>query len=96
MRTKYIAGNWKMNMDRAGAVDLAKALVSELKGLDGSFMIAPPFVYLDAVASVIKGSNIRLGAQNAASTENGAHTGLCRDAQGYRRSVGYPRTQRAP
>lgn len=75
MRTKYIAGNRKMNMDRAGAVDLAKALVSELKGLDGSFMIAPPFVYLDAVASVIKGSNIRLGAQNAASTENGAHTG---------------------
>ncbi|WP_191017500.1 triose-phosphate isomerase [Treponema zioleckii] len=77
MRTKYVAGNWKMNMDKAGAVALASELVEQLKGVDNKFMIAPPFVYLDAVAQVVKGSNIILGAQNIAATENGAHTGEC-------------------
>lgn len=75
MRSKYVAGNWKMNMDKAGAVALAKDLVEGLKDLDSKFMIAPPFVYLDAVYQVIKGSNIILGAQDMAATDNGAHTG---------------------
>lgn len=75
MRSKYVAGNWKMNMDKAGAVALAQNLVKELEGLDGKFMIAPPFVYLDAVYQVIKGSNIILGAQDMAATDNGPHTG---------------------
>jgi triosephosphate isomerase (TIM) len=75
MRTHYIAGNWKMNMDKAGAVKLAQDLVKELKGKKNTYMIAPPFVYLDAVAQVVKGSNVILGAQNMAATENGAHTG---------------------
>jgi triosephosphate isomerase len=75
MRTHYIAGNWKMNMDKAGAVALAAALVKELKDKPNKYMIAPPFVYLDAVAQIVKGSNIILGAQNMAATDNGAHTG---------------------
>ena len=74
-RTKYVAGNWKMNMDKAGAVALAKGLVENLKGLTAKYMIAPPFVYLDAVYQEIKDSNIILGAQDMAATENGAHTG---------------------
>lgn len=75
MRSKYVAGNWKMNMDKAGAVALAKELVAALKGLNAKYMIAPPFVYLDAVYQEIKGSNIILGAQDMAATGNGAHTG---------------------
>lgn len=75
MRSKYVAGNWKMNMDRAGAMQLAKDLVTNLRGKKGKFMIAPPFVYLDIVHQVIVGSNIILGAQDMAATENGAHTG---------------------
>jgi len=75
MRTKYIAGNWKMNMDKAGAIELVKQLVVDLKDCDRKLMIAPPFVYLDAVSSLLKGSNILLGAQNIAATDNGAHTG---------------------
>ena len=43
-RTKYVAGNWKMNMDKAGAVALAQGLVENLKGLNAKYMIAPPFV----------------------------------------------------
>src|SRR5574344_2650700 len=75
MRTHYIAGNWKMNTSKAEAVQLAKDLVTQLKGKNNKYMIAPPFVYLDAVAQVVKGSNVILGAQDVAATENGAHTG---------------------
>lgn len=75
MRTKYVAGNWKMNMDKSSAVALAQGLVENLKGLNAKYMIAPPFVYLDAISEVVKGSNIILGAQNMAATDNGAHTG---------------------
>ncbi|MBQ7160062.1 MAG: triose-phosphate isomerase [Treponema sp.] len=74
-RTKYIAGNWKMNTTKADAVALAKGLVESLKGKSGKFMIGVPYVYLDAVAQVVKGSNILLGAQDVAATGNGAHTG---------------------
>ena len=74
-RTKYIAGNWKMNTTKTDAVALAKGLVESLKGKSGKFMIGVPYVYLDAVAQVVKGSNILLGAQDVAATGNGAHTG---------------------
>ena len=75
MRTTYVAGNWKMNMDKQSAVALVEQLVRDLKGCKNKVMVAPPFVYLDAVAQVVKGSNIILGAQNMAATDNGAHTG---------------------
>ena len=74
-RTHYIAGNWKMNTSKAEAVALAKDLVEQLKGKTNKFMIGVPFVYLDAVAQVVKGSNIILAAQDCAATDNGAHTG---------------------
>ena len=75
MRRTYVAGNWKMNMDRESAVNLVKELVENLKDCPNKIMIAPPFVYLDAVAKITNGTNIILGAQNCAATENGAHTG---------------------
>lgn len=75
MRTKFVAGNWKMNVDRAGAVALASALVERLGGVEGTFLVAPPFVYLEAVAGIVAGTNVSLGAQNVAAAANGAHTG---------------------
>ena len=74
-RTHYIAGNWKMNLDKAGSVKLAQDLVAALKGKSNKYMMGVPFVYLDAVAQVLKGSNILLGSQDMAATGNGAHTG---------------------
>jgi triosephosphate isomerase len=38
-------------------------------------LIAPAYVALPAVAAVVKGTNIRLGAQNMAQEESGAFTG---------------------
>lgn len=64
-----------MNTNKADALALAKSLVERLKGTGGKYMIGVPFVYLDAVGAVVKGSNILLGAQDVAATANGAHTG---------------------
>ncbi|HIJ67172.1 MAG TPA: triose-phosphate isomerase [Planctomycetes bacterium] len=76
MRKPFIAGNWKMNTDRAGAVDLAGGLVGRLKDVETVDMaVCPPHVYLDAVAKALNSSNIALGAQNVYFEPKGAFTG---------------------
>lgn len=65
-----------MNLDRAAAVQLAEAVVSAAKEIDGvDLAICPPFVYLDAVRQVVAGSKIALGAQDMYHEANGAFTG---------------------
>ncbi|HET6451956.1 MAG TPA: triose-phosphate isomerase [Spirochaetia bacterium] len=76
MRQKFIAGNWKMYKTVSEAISLAQALVAEVGSLkDRRIMIAPPFTALHAVCGILEGSKILLGAQNAASELEGAHTG---------------------
>jgi triosephosphate isomerase (TIM) len=73
-RTKFVAGNWKMNTTRASAVELATAIAKgALHGVQ--IGIAPPFVYLDAVREAIAGTPILLGAQDVYFEKNGAFTG---------------------
>jgi triosephosphate isomerase len=74
-RGYYIAGNWKMHKTRAEAAELARALVERLKDGKHKYLVAPSFTLLETVAAIVKGSNIRLGAQNMAAEEQGAHTG---------------------
>src|SRR5437773_875372 len=74
MRTKFVAGNWKMNTTKSSAIELAKAIAAGApKGV--SVGVAPPFVYLDAVGQVIVGSSALLGAQDCYWEKNGAFTG---------------------
>jgi triosephosphate isomerase (TIM) len=75
VRTKFIAGNWKMNKTIAESVAFAKELVTAFSGQKIKIMIAPPFTALSEVGKAIKGSNILLGAQNMAQAESGAFTG---------------------
>ena len=75
MRRSFIAGNWKMHKTPAEAKALAEELKSGLVGCGHKILIAPSFTALESVASVVKGSNILLGAQNMAAVEEGAHTG---------------------
>ncbi|MCR5165197.1 MAG: triose-phosphate isomerase, partial [Thermoguttaceae bacterium] len=76
MRRPFIAGNWKMNLDRAGAVALVEGLKEAAKDVDyADIAVCPPFVYIDAVAQVLKGSNIGVGAQDCYFEEKGAFTG---------------------
>ena len=74
-RTPYIAGNWKMHKTVAEARELATELVGELSNASPKLMVAPPFTALSAVAQVVADSPIKLGAQNMAAEESGAHTG---------------------
>lgn len=75
MRTKYIAGNWKMTYTIEEARKLASSLVKELAGTQYTYLIAPPFTALSAVKEIVKGSNVKLGAQNVSNLESGARTG---------------------
>jgi len=73
-RTKFVAGNWKMNTTKATAVALARDVAKAAPpGVEVG--IAPPFVYLDAVAGVLAGSALLLGAQDAYFQPKGAFTG---------------------
>lgn len=75
MRKPIIAGNWKMNMTPSEA----KTLIAELKPLVANakcdVVVCPPYVTIPTVAELIKGSNIRLGAQNCHYEAKGAYTG---------------------
>jgi len=64
-----------MHNTPAESAVLAKELVEKLKGVDHRLLVAPSFTSLSAVADVVKGTNILLGAQNMAAAEKGAHTG---------------------
>jgi len=76
MRRLFIAGNWKMNLDRAGAVALAEALAQGTAGNDAvDVAVCPTFVHLDAVAGAVGGSKVALGAQNLYHEPKGAFTG---------------------
>jgi len=76
MRTLFVAGNWKMNLDGRQAVDLANALGGEFGGAEAvRLAVFPPFVYLKAVADALAGSTIGVGGQNMSSELSGAFTG---------------------
>lgn len=77
MRIKVIAGNWKMNNDLNESRDLISKLLVGLKNSKEicEVVICPPFTSLSEVSAMIKGSIVKLGAQNLHQEENGAFTG---------------------
>ena len=73
MRVPFVAGNWKMNTDRASGPALARAVADAVPdGVDVG--IAPPLVYLSAIQEAI-GDRVLLGAQNAYCEPHGPYTG---------------------
>jgi triosephosphate isomerase len=79
-RVPFVGGNWKMNLNRAKAVDLAQAVGEGSVNLPVDVGVAPPFVYLDAVGNALEGSKVWLGAQDAYHEASGAFTGeICID-----------------
>ena len=76
MRTTYVAGNWKMNLERRSALALCAELRAQCaKQAALRIAVAPPFVYLAEVAQALAGSAIRVGAQDACERVSGAFTG---------------------
>lgn len=75
-RQTLIAGNWKMNTRREAAIALAKEVVSQLAESPAvEVVLCPPYVYLDAVADVLAGTAVELGAQDVYPEADGAFTG---------------------
>ena len=76
MRTPFVVGNWKMNGTVAECRALAMAVRDGLKRPRGvDIAVCPPFTALAAVAEVLAGSSVRLGAQNCHWEASGPYTG---------------------
>ena len=75
MRTKIVAGNWKMNNDLAETQTLIEQLVQQGDFSNKRVMIAPTAVHLSAAKSALSTSKIEVVAQNMHQAEAGAYTG---------------------
>ena len=75
VRKAVIAGNWKMNKNRAEA----KKLIEELKPLVADagcdVIICVPYTNLETALELTKGTNIKVGAENCHWAKSGAFTG---------------------
>jgi triosephosphate isomerase len=75
MRKPIIAGNWKMFK----TISESLSFVSEVKGkaeVDGvESVLCAPYTNLPALVEAVKGTSIKIGAQNMHWEENGAFTG---------------------
>ncbi len=77
-RKPLIAGNWKMNGLKKDADNLARGLarrMAKTKGPAFEMLICPPAPLLNFCASALKGSGVKVGAQDCHAAEAGAHTG---------------------
>jgi triosephosphate isomerase len=76
VRVPIIAGNWKMNKTIAEATQLIAALKPQVAETSGVEVVAcPPYTALAATRDMIKGTAIRLGAQDVFWKTSGAYTG---------------------
>jgi len=65
-----------MNTDLATATELARRVVESVGDPKPvQVAVCPPFISLDAVFGALRGSAVRLGAQNMHAAESGAFTG---------------------
>ena len=74
-RIKFVAGNWKMNLNCTSAQSLAREIAANNAVSQVEVAICPAFVHLGTVADAIRGSTVKLGAQNVYSEQDGAFTG---------------------
>jgi triosephosphate isomerase len=75
-RRPLVAANWKMHpTNREAAVTLASAIVRQLPDADVDVVICPPAIWLEAVAEVVRGTRVRVGAQTMSAEDSGAYTG---------------------
>lgn len=76
-RIPWIGTSWKMNMARAGARAFAETLkISRIAmAAQAQPFVIPPFPYIAEVASILRDTGVRIGAQNMHWEDQGAWTG---------------------
>lgn len=78
MRSKIVAGNWKMNKTYQESKAFVKELKNSLKDQElenTRVVISPTFVSLQKASKMTKDTMIEVAAQNMHQEENGAYTG---------------------
>ena len=75
MRKPIIAGNWKMNKTPQEAAELIAELKTLVKDAASQVVVCVPAVDIPAAVQAVRGSKIKVGAQNVHFKENGAYTG---------------------
>lgn len=73
MRSKIVAGNWKMNLSQAEAKELCKEVNNMNIGSGIEVYIFPPMLYASDCKAI--STSVKVGAQNAYSKDHGAFTG---------------------
>ena len=75
MRRKIIAGNWKMNKTPSEAVALVNELKDLVKNDEVDVVYCEPAIDIVPVVEAVKGTNVKVGAENMYFEESGAYTG---------------------
>lgn len=78
MRTKIVAGNWKMNKNLTESLSLiseVRSMVRDEVRHNVEVMLFPPFTSLASAKKLLEGAELKLGAQNCYHENNGAFTG---------------------
>lgn len=75
MRKNIIAGNWKMHFSVTETKNFLNTLIPKVKDAKCEVVVCPPFTSLQTASEMLKGSNVKLGAQNIHFEEKGAFTG---------------------
>lgn len=76
MRTKIVAGNWKMNKNSEQTEDLINDLIAKIpQTAEPKVIIAPTFINLASAVDHLEFTAIKVAAQNMHQNENGAYTG---------------------
>lgn len=73
MRSKIVAGNWKMNLSQAQAQELCREVNNMNIGSGIEVYIFPPMLYVNECQ--MHATHVKVGAQNAYPKDSGAYTG---------------------
>lgn len=74
-RPAVIAGNWKMNKNRAEAAALITELLPLVKDAGCEVVLCTPYTDLETALTLTEGTGVKIGAENCHWAESGAFTG---------------------
>ena len=74
-RPAVIAGNWKMNKNRAEAAALITELLPLVKDAGCEVVLCTPYTDLETALALTEGTGVKIGAENCHWAESGAFTG---------------------
>ena len=75
MRRKIVAGNWKMNKDMNGSVELVKEIIQTNNIFGCEVCVSPSFPFLNEISNICESTPVKVIAQNVSEKNQGAYTG---------------------